>query len=156
MLKTLWQIPKEILRENNGKSNSLNERNVHKLQGKTVENFFVSNWSQTKNWVCFVPSRVRTSNGFFLRMPVDHNKLNAQDTIDLKKIFLSIFQTDPISPIHSSVNGTAMKMTVLSSSQHACFSTNHFTHLINFAHATVCSHPLVAEVIFFRLSTALQ
>ena len=55
----------------------------HKLQGKSLENLLVSNWSYTPNWICVVLSRVRTSNGLFLRMPLNFDKMNTSDTINL-------------------------------------------------------------------------
>ena len=72
--------------------NMADARTVHKLQGKTLENLLVSNWSCTTNWVCVVLSRVRTSNGLFLRIPLDHNKLNTNDTIDLRRKTNSFLQ----------------------------------------------------------------
>ena len=65
--------------------NVADARTVHKLQGKSLEKLFVSNWSYTTNWVYVVLSRVRTSNGLFLRIPLDHDKLNSNDSIDLRK-----------------------------------------------------------------------
>ena len=68
--------------------NVADARTVHKLQGKSLENLLVSNWSYTTNWVYVVLSRVRTSNGLFLRIPLDHNKLNTKDNIEYSLLFV--------------------------------------------------------------------
>ena len=81
--------------------NIANARTVHKLQGTSLQNLFVSNWSYGPNWAYVVLSRVRTSNGLFLRLPLDHKKLNSDNTIDLKnktKAFLQHFR-DNKSPM---------------------------------------------------------
>ena len=75
--------------------NIADARTVHKLQGKSLHNLLVSNWSHTTNWVYVVLSRVKTLSGLFLRIPLDHNKLNTKDTIDLRektKSFLEFFR----------------------------------------------------------------
>jgi len=75
--------------------NVANARTVHKLQGKSLENLMVSNWSHTVNWMCVVLSRVRTSGGLFLRIPLDFNKMNTNDTIQMRnktKAFLQLFR----------------------------------------------------------------
>ena len=48
----------------------------HKLQGSSVDNIFVHNWSYVTNWVYVMLSRVKTRVGLFCR-----NKLSK----DLKK-----------------------------------------------------------------------
>ncbi len=46
----------------------------HKLQGRSVDNLFVSSWTHTSNWPCVVLSRVRKLKGLFLRKPLDKTK----------------------------------------------------------------------------------
>ena len=86
--------------------NIADARTVHKLQGKSLQNLFVSNWSCGPNWACVVLSRVRTSNGLFLRLPLDHSKLNSDDTIDLRtktKAFLQHFRDNKSPLAHRNV-----------------------------------------------------
>ena len=86
--------------------NVADARTVHKLQGKSLENLLVSNWSHTTNWVHVVLSRVKTSNGLFLRIPLDHNKLNSRETINLRnktKSFLQFFKQT--KKLINSING---------------------------------------------------
>ena len=45
----------------------------HKLQGKTVQNIFVCNWSYQSNWPYVVLSRVKTMKGLFLQQPLNTN-----------------------------------------------------------------------------------
>ena len=61
--------------------NIANARTVHKLQGRSIENLLVSTWSYTTNWVYVVLSRVRTSNGLFVRVPLLHTKTSSPATI---------------------------------------------------------------------------
>ena len=46
--------------------NIANARTGHELQGKSLENVFVSNWLCTTNWVHVVSSRVKTMKGLFM------------------------------------------------------------------------------------------
>ena len=83
--------------------NVADARTVHKLQGKSLENLLVSNWSYTVNWVYVTLSRVRTFDGLFLRIPLDHDKLNSKDTNDVRnrtKSFLEMFRQtkSPLQP----------------------------------------------------------
>jgi hypothetical protein len=39
----------------------------HKLQGKSLNQLFISSWSYQRNWPYVLLSRVRTLNGLFLR-----------------------------------------------------------------------------------------
>lgn len=43
---------------------------VHKLQGKSLDNLVVVDWSKTRNWAYVVLSRVRTLSGIFLSRPL--------------------------------------------------------------------------------------
>ena len=86
--------------------NVADARTVHKLQGKSLQNLFVSNWSCKPNWAHVVLSRVRTSNGLFLRLPLDHSKLNSDNTIDLRtktKAFLQHFRDNKSPLAHRNV-----------------------------------------------------
>ena len=42
----------------------------HKLQGKSVDQLVVAEWSKTKNWAYVVLSRVRSLDGLFLMEPI--------------------------------------------------------------------------------------
>jgi len=42
----------------------------HKLQGKSLNELFISNWSYTRNWPYVLLSRVRTLEGLFIRQPI--------------------------------------------------------------------------------------
>ena len=42
----------------------------HKLQGKSLDQLIVAEWSSVKNWAYFVLSRVRTLDGLFLRSKI--------------------------------------------------------------------------------------
>ena len=43
----------------------------HKLQGRSLDSIFVSDWCHVKNWAYVVISRVKTLKGLFLREPLD-------------------------------------------------------------------------------------
>jgi hypothetical protein len=45
----------------------------HKLQGKSVNELVIAEWSNVKNWAYVVLSRVRTLNGLFLELPIPAN-----------------------------------------------------------------------------------
>lgn len=47
---------------------------VHKLQGQTVENLYIVNWSYKANWIYVALSRVKTLKGLFLRKKIDRRK----------------------------------------------------------------------------------
>ena len=47
----------------------------HKLQGTSVDELFVHSWSYTTNWPYIVLSRLRTSEGLFVRKKLDANLL---------------------------------------------------------------------------------
>jgi hypothetical protein len=67
--------------------NIANARTVHKLQGRSIENLFVSTWSYTSNWIYVVLSRVKTSKGLFTRIPLLHSKTNTPENMkDITKI----------------------------------------------------------------------
>ena len=75
--------------------NIANGRTVHKLQGASLENLLVSNWSYTPNWVYVVLSRVRTMAGLSLRLPLNHERLESTETIDLRaktKLYFDYFR----------------------------------------------------------------
>jgi len=55
-----WQLPVIINNATTG----------HKLQGSGVENLFVHSWNCVTNWPHAVLSRVKTTNGLFLREPL--------------------------------------------------------------------------------------
>jgi len=42
----------------------------HKLQGTSLDNLFISNWSYTRNWPYVMLSRVRKLKGLFLQNPL--------------------------------------------------------------------------------------
>ena len=44
----------------------------HKLQGKSLDELVISEWSNVKNWAYVVLSRVRTLKGLFLTTPIPH------------------------------------------------------------------------------------
>ena len=43
----------------------------HKLQGRSLDSIFVSDWNLRSNWPYVVLSRVRTLKGLYLREPLD-------------------------------------------------------------------------------------
>ena len=45
----------------------------HKLQGTSVDELFIHSWSYTMNWPYIVLSRLRTSEGLFVRKKLDAN-----------------------------------------------------------------------------------
>ena len=45
----------------------------HKLQGKSVDELVIAEWSKVKNWAYVVLSRVRTLPGLFLSEPIPDN-----------------------------------------------------------------------------------
>ena len=47
---------------------------VHKLQGRTIQQLYVSSWQYSRNWVYVALSRVTTLEGLFLRSPVNRFK----------------------------------------------------------------------------------
>ena len=47
----------------------------HKLQGASMDEVFVHSWSYTMNWPNIVLSRLRTSEGLFIRKKLDANLL---------------------------------------------------------------------------------
>ena len=57
----------------------------HKLQGKTVKESVIAEWSRLKNWAYVVLSRVKTLNGLFLVKPIppDYNFSPADDYLDM-------------------------------------------------------------------------
>lgn len=56
-------------------------RTVHKLQGRSLQNLFVSSWSYTtSNWIYVVLSRVKTSNGLFVRTPLLYTHTNTAES----------------------------------------------------------------------------
>ena len=54
-------------------------RTVHKLQGLSVNNVFISSWDYGGNWIYVVLSRCKTMRGMFFRRRLDHNKLKFID-----------------------------------------------------------------------------
>ena len=42
----------------------------HKLQGKSLDQLIVAEWSSVKNWACVVLSHVRTLDGLFLHSKI--------------------------------------------------------------------------------------
>jgi len=59
--------------------NIANARTVHKLKGRSVDNLMISNWSYTSNWIYVVLSRIKTSQGLFVRTPLLYSKTNSQE-----------------------------------------------------------------------------
>ena len=47
----------------------------HKLQGSSMYKLFIHSWSYTMNWPYIVLSRLRTSEGLFIRKKLDANLL---------------------------------------------------------------------------------
>ena len=54
--------------------NTANCRTCHKLQGRTIKNLFISNWSYVGNWLYVCLSRCTTINGLFFRSNLDWAK----------------------------------------------------------------------------------
>ena len=61
--------------------NIANARTVHKLQGQSLNNLLVSNWSYTPNWIYVVLSRIKTSKGLFVQKPLLYNKTDSNDIL---------------------------------------------------------------------------
>ena len=77
--------------------NIANARTVHKLQGRTLDQLLVSNWSYTPSWIYVVLSRVRTSKSLYVRLPLEFVKTNtAQDMKYRKqiKIFHDLYRAE--------------------------------------------------------------
>lgn len=53
--------------------NIANARTVHKLQGRSLQACMVNSWQYKENWAYVALSRVRTIQGLFLRIPLDHS-----------------------------------------------------------------------------------
>ena len=45
----------------------------HKLQGKSMDQLVIAQWSKVRNWAYVVLSRVRTLEGLFLTEPIPSN-----------------------------------------------------------------------------------
>jgi len=58
----------------------------HKLQGSSVDQLFVHNWSYVTNWVYVVLSRVRTRTGLFSRKPISTDLKKYAVPEELKKM----------------------------------------------------------------------
>ena len=54
--------------------NCANARTIHKLQGRSLHAIVISTWDYTDNWIYVALSRVKTLNGLFLRLPLEHGK----------------------------------------------------------------------------------
>jgi hypothetical protein len=61
----------------------------HKLQGKSLDQLVVAQWSKTKNWAYVVLSRVRSLGGLFLMEPIP-------DKIDFKPSDDYIYMMDDL------------------------------------------------------------
>jgi hypothetical protein len=72
----------------------------HKLQGASVDNLFVHNWSYVTNWAYVMLSHVRTLAGLYCRKPLSR---------DLKKHFIECCKT---SRIVLQLTGVTMNMTI--------------------------------------------
>jgi hypothetical protein len=55
--------------------NISNARTVHKLQGRSIDNLFVSCLNYTDNWIYVALSRVKTSKGLFLRHKINRSRV---------------------------------------------------------------------------------
>ena len=77
--------------------NIANARTVHKLQGRTLENLVISNWSMQQGWACVALSRVRTLKGVFLRKPLDRVR-DAGMNGDLRKMLRKFRQEVDVTP----------------------------------------------------------
>ena len=60
--------------------NIANATTIHKLQGRSINNLMVSNWSYKPHWMYVALSRVRTSGGLFVRVPLIFDKVNTRET----------------------------------------------------------------------------
>ena len=63
-------------------------RTVHKLQGQSIKNIFISSWDVRGNWIYVVLSRCKTRSGMFLRSKLDYDKIKKgmdQKCIDFYK-----------------------------------------------------------------------
>ena len=71
---------------------SVNARTVHKLQGRSLENLFLSTLDYTDNWIYVALSRVKTLKGLFLRKPLLYSKVRgmSQECIDFHTLFRKI------------------------------------------------------------------
>jgi hypothetical protein len=72
--------------------NIANARTVHKLQGRSLENLFLSTLDYTDNWIYVALSRVKTLKGLFLRKPLLYSKVRgmSQECIDFHTLFRKI------------------------------------------------------------------
>ena len=53
--------------------NIANARTIHKLQGRSLDNVVINSWQYKDNWIYVALSRVRTLNGLYLRLPLQHS-----------------------------------------------------------------------------------
>ena len=77
--------------------NIANARTAHKLQGRTIENLVISNWSMQQGWACVALSRVRTLKGVCLRKPLDRIR-DAGMNGDLRKMLHKFRQEVDVTP----------------------------------------------------------
>ena len=59
--------------------NLASARTVHKLQGQSIKNIFISSWDYTGNWIYVVLSRCNTIKGIFMRKKLNHDKIQGTD-----------------------------------------------------------------------------
>ena len=69
-----WQRCKRRMQFSQFPLNCANCRTCHKLQGRSIDNLFLTCASYVSNWLYVALSRVRTLNGLFLRSFLTANK----------------------------------------------------------------------------------
>jgi len=81
-----------------------NARTVHKLQGRSILNLFISSFSYVGNWVYVALSRVRSITGLFLRNPLDHKKCKGMsiECLNFHKYFRDTKSPLPRVQLHNS------------------------------------------------------
>jgi hypothetical protein len=71
----------------------------HKLQGKTLSELVVNAWSNAKNWIYVVLSRVKTLDSLFINTPLpeDTDFTPSRNLIAMLERFRRLFSPDDVS-----------------------------------------------------------
>ena len=80
----------------------------HKLQGKSLNRLVIARWSNVKNWVLVVLSRVRELSGLFFVDPIPDN-IDCKPATDYLQMMENLRKTilatpDQVAELYSSLN----------------------------------------------------
>ena len=79
--------------------NIANARTIHKLQGRSLESVVISSWKYNDNWVYVALSRVKTMNGMFLRLPLDHSQCRPM-SLEVRRFMEHLRQKRPLESVN--------------------------------------------------------